>query len=108
MDKPRIKVPAKVARGKPFEVKALVSHLMESGQRVDAKSGAKIPRKILHSFVCRLDGTEVFRAKLHPAISANPYLAFYVTAEKSGELEFVWTDDDGSEISARQVFEVAA
>jgi sulfur-oxidizing protein SoxZ len=99
MDKPRVKVPAKVKRGEPFEVKALVSHKMESGQRKDEKTGAKIPRKILHSFLCSLDGAEVFRAKFHPAVSANPYLSFYVVAEKSGEMLFEWTDDDGSVLS---------
>jgi sulfur-oxidizing protein SoxZ len=107
MDKPRIKVPPKVERGQPFEVKVLISHLMESGQRTDTKTGERIPRKILNAFVCRLDGREVFRVTLYPAVSANPYLAFFVTAEESGELEFVWTDDDGSEIKATAPIEVA-
>lgn len=106
MDKPRVKVPAKVTRGEPFEVKALVSHKMESGQRQDEKTGAKIPRKILNRFVCTLDGVEILRATLHPAVSANPYLSFYASAEQSGEMKFEWTDDDGSTLSARARIEV--
>ena len=43
MEKPRVKVPDTVKRGEPFEVKALVSHPMESGQRKDEKTGEKIP-----------------------------------------------------------------
>ena len=107
MEKPRVKVPDTVKRGEPFEVKALVSHPMESGQRKDEKTGEKIPRKILNAFVCKLDGVEVFRVKMYPAVSANPYLSFYATAEKSGEMEFVWTDDDGGTLSATAHVEVA-
>lgn len=106
MDKPRVKVPKQVRRGEPFEVKALLSHKMESGQRKDEASGKLFPRMIVHSFVCRLDGAEVLRVKLHPAVSANPYFSFYVTAEKSGELEFEWEDDDGQRYSTRQPVEV--
>ena len=106
LDKPRVKVPAKVTRGEPFEVKALVSHKMESGQRKDEKTGAKIPRKILNRFLCTLDGVEILRATLHPAVSANPYLSFHATAEKSGEMKFEWTDDDGSSLTATAHIEV--
>ena len=67
MDKPRIKVPAKVKAGEPFEVKALISHKMESGQRTDEATGQKIPRMIINSFVCKLDGEVVFSVTLHPA-----------------------------------------
>ena len=86
MDKPRVKVPASVTSGEPFEVKALVSHKMESGQRKDDKTGAKIPRKILNLFVCTLDDVEILRVTLHPAVSANPYLSFYATAHHSGDI----------------------
>lgn len=106
MEKPRVKVPKSVTRGEPFEVKALISHKMESGQRVDKKTGEKIPRKIINRFTCTLDGEEVFSANLHAAVSANPYLAFYVRAEKSGELEFTWVDDDGSTAQTKKNFVV--
>ncbi len=108
MDKPRVKVPLNVRKGEPFEVKALVSHKMESGQRKDDKTGARIPRKILNRFLCTLDGVEILRVTLHPAVSANPYLSFYATAGKSGEMKFVWTDDDGSTLEASAHIEVKA
>jgi sulfur-oxidizing protein SoxZ len=106
LDKPRIKVPTSVTRGEPFEVKALVSHKMESGQRKDEKTGAQIARRILNRFVCTLDGEEVLRVTMHPAVSANPYLSFYATANKSGEMRFVWSDDDGSTLETRAAIEV--
>ena len=108
MPKPRIRIPKTIAPGEPFQVKTLISHKMESGRRKNADTGEPVPRKIIHSFVCLLDGTEVFRAALHPAISANPYVAFFVTAQKDGELEFIWTDDDGTETRHTKPFKVQA
>ncbi|MGI9434841.1 MAG: thiosulfate oxidation carrier complex protein SoxZ, partial [Geminicoccaceae bacterium] len=50
--KPRVKVPKKVEKGEIIEIKTLISHKMESGQRKD-KEGNKIPRKIINHFVCK-------------------------------------------------------
>jgi len=69
---------------------------MESGHRVNQKTGAKVPRMIIYSFVCTYNGKEVFASDWEPAISANPYMAFYVRAEASGTLEFTWKDDSGA------------
>ena len=93
--KARVKVPKTVAKGDVFQVKTLISHKMESGQRKD-KAGEKIPRMIINSFVCKYDGEQVFACDWHPAISANPYTAFYLMASESGTLDFTWTDDEGS------------
>lgn len=96
--KPRIKLDKKEAKkGELVEVKALVSHIMESGQRKDA-SGNVVPRKILNKFTCTVNGKEVFSADFEPAISANPYIQFKFKAQKSGPVVLTWTDDDGSKI----------
>ena len=94
--KPRVRVPKKADKGDVVEIKTLISHPMESGQRKDRKTGELIPRKIINKFVCVYNGNEVFSADLHPAISANPYFSFFVKVEESGEFEFTWVDDDGS------------
>ena len=93
--KPRVKVPKKAAKGDVIEIKTLISHKMESGQRKD-KEGKLIPRQIINKFVCSFNGNEVISADWHGAVSANPYMSFYLKAEESGELEFKWIDDDGS------------
>ena len=60
--KPRIKLDKKEAKkGDIVEVKALVSHVMETGQRKDA-DGNTIPRKILNKFICTVAGKQVFAA----------------------------------------------
>jgi sulfur-oxidizing protein SoxZ len=89
-----ISVPKRVKRGEAFDVKLLISHPMESGQRRDAM-GEAIPRDIINSFVCTYNDDEVLRADLFPAIAANPFLSFAVTAEQSGTLAMTFTDDHG-------------
>jgi sulfur-oxidizing protein SoxZ len=93
--KPRVKLPKTAAKGEVIQIKTLISHTMETGQRKD-KEGNAIPRHIINKFVCRYNGEVVFEADWYPAISANPYMAFTTIATESGELEFIWTDDDGS------------
>jgi sulfur-oxidizing protein SoxZ len=96
--KPRMKLDKKEARkGDIVEVKALVSHVMETGQRKDAK-GEVIPRKILNKFVATVNGKEVFSADFEPAVSANPYIQFKFKAQESGPVVLTWIDDDGSKI----------
>ena len=80
--------------GQPLEVRALISHPMETGYRPGA-DGKVLARDIIGRFTCHLDGELVFGAELHPAISANPYIAFFTTADASGELVVEWSDDRG-------------
>jgi sulfur-oxidizing protein SoxZ len=108
MAKPRIKVPGSVKKGEVFEVKTLIKHKMETGQRKDKKTGKKIPRDIINKFTAEYNGAMVFEADMHPAVSANPYLAFFVRAEKSGPLVMKWTDDQGKTIEATSTINVTA
>jgi len=94
--KARVKVPKSVKKGEVFQVKTLISHKMETGQRKDKKTGKKIPRMIINKFVCQYNGKDAFVADWHPAISANPYMAFFLKAGDSGTLDFTWTDDKGN------------
>jgi sulfur-oxidizing protein SoxZ len=96
--KPRIKLDKKEAKkGDIVEVKALVSHVMETGQRKNA-DGKVIPRKILNKFIATVNGKEVFVADFEPAVSANPYIQFKFKAMESGPVVLTWIDDDGSKI----------
>jgi sulfur-oxidizing protein SoxZ len=96
--KPRIRLDKQEAKkGDLVEVKALVAHTMETGQRKD-KDGNVIPRRIINKFVCTLNGRQIFAADFEPAISANPFIQFKFRAEESGVLKLTWTDDDGTTI----------
>jgi sulfur-oxidizing protein SoxZ len=98
---PRVRVPSTVAKGEIFEIKALITHPMETGLRRDS-TGKVIPRKIINAFSCRYNGELVFSVDLHEAVAANPYLEFYARAQDSGTLEFTWNEDGGAVYSARQ------
>jgi sulfur-oxidizing protein SoxZ len=89
-----VNVPKQISANVPFDVKVLISHPMESGQRRD-QLGQPIPRDIINHFVCTLDGETVLDADFFPAISANPFLSFSVVADKSGTLALTFTDDHG-------------
>lgn len=91
-----ITLPAAIKAGEPFEVRATVAHAMETGYR-SSDEGARLPRDLIRRFECRLDGELVFAADLFAAISANPYLAFWLRVSKSGELTFIWRGDKGFE-----------
>jgi sulfur-oxidizing protein SoxZ len=89
-----IHVPAKAKHGEIIEIKALISHIMETGYRIGI-TGQPIPRDIIDDFVCTYNGEEVFRAKFYPAIAANPFMSFYTVATESGTMAFSWTDQHG-------------
>lgn len=104
--KPRLKLPKTASKGEVLEIKTLITHPMESGQRKDA-DGKTIPRQIINKFVCKFNGTPVFSADLYPSMSANPYIVFNVKMQESGEFEFLWTDDDGSVYADKKKIDVA-
>jgi sulfur-oxidizing protein SoxZ len=106
--RPRIRLDKREARkGDIVEVRALVSHIMETGQRRDAQ-GNVIPRKIINRFTCTVAGKDVFAVDLEPAIAANPYMQFKFRAEESGPVVLTWIDDDGSRIVGQETITVTS
>ena len=103
---PHVQVPGAATKGEIFQVKALISHQMETGLRKDGE-GNVIPRLIINKFVCRYNGVDVFVADSHEAIAANPYFEFYLRATETGPLEFVWREDGGAVYSLAHQLVVA-
>jgi len=104
--KPRVKVPRSASKGEVIEIKTLINHKMESGQRKDRKTGEKIPRQIINKFTCEFNGKEVMSVDLDPAISANPYFKFNARVDEPGTFKFTWVDDDGSVYSTEKKIKV--
>ena len=102
----RVGVPKHASKGEVIEIRAVITHPMESGQRVN-EMGQRVPRKIINRFVCSYNGTEVFSADWFPGVTANPYLAFHTVATESGTLTFAWVDDDGTVYTDSAKIEVA-
>ena len=89
-----VNMPKTAKQGEVIDIKVLISHPMESGQRHD-DNGQIIPRKIINKFVCAWNGEEVFSADFFPAIAANPFLSFTAIASESGTVSMTWVDDAG-------------
>ncbi|MDC3024209.1 thiosulfate oxidation carrier complex protein SoxZ [Alphaproteobacteria bacterium] len=79
--------------GELVKVKTLAEHEMESGVRRDEKTGVIYPRMIIYKVTARYNGKIIFKANWFSGVSANPYLAFYFKAVKSGLIEVEWEDD---------------
>jgi len=94
-----VSVPPSAKKGEVIEIRTLASHPMETGFR-HTTTGELIPRDIITTLVCTYNGAEIFRAALHPAVSANPLVTFNTVATESGTLEFKWTGDNGYSVTA--------
>ena len=104
--KPRLRVPTSAKKGEVIEVKTLITHPMETGLRKDA-DGKVVARLIVNSLAVTYNDKPVLNARLEPAVSANPYLAFFLKVEEAGTLKFTWTDDNKQSWSAESKIEVA-
>lgn len=91
-----INVPQNAAAGEIVDIKVLLKHPMETGFRT-GPDGRLVPRNIIHSLRCLYLGEEVFAAELFPAVTANPFFAFTLVAERTGKVEFLWVDEEGTE-----------
>ncbi len=89
-----VSLPKTIRRGEVFEVRTTLAHPMETGYRRDS-DGRMLPRDIVRRMEVRHAGELVFAADLHPAIAANPYVAFWLLLPDSGTLEIRWTGDRG-------------
>lgn len=89
-----INAPARARRGSVIEIRTLISHVMETGFRY-TQTGQAVPRDIITDLTATYNGEEIFRARLYPAIAANPFISFHTVATESGTIELKWTGDNG-------------
>ena len=81
--------------GDSTEVKVLMSHEMETGQRKDAQ-GQTIPAWFIQSVTASYGGRTVLSAQWGPAVAKNPFLAFKFKGGAKGEkVVITWTDTRG-------------
>lgn len=81
--------------GSTTEVKILVRHDMESGQRKDAE-GKLVPAHFIQNLLVKWNDKVVLDAALGPAISKDPYFAFkFAGAAKGDKINVTWSDNKG-------------
>jgi sulfur-oxidizing protein SoxZ len=82
-------------QGDTADVRILMLHPMETGQRKDA-SGQIVPLHFIQSVVVTHNGKPVFDAQWSQAISRNPFLGVRVKGARTGDkISVTWTDNKG-------------
>lgn len=83
------------AKGELVEVKILMRHDMESGQRKD-KSGALIPAHHIKNLQARWNGKVVLDAQMGPSVAKDPFLSFkFKGGVKGDKVSVTWIDSKG-------------
>ncbi len=88
-------------QGDVADVKVLMSHIMETGQRKDPKTGQLIPAHFIQEVTATVNGKLVLDSQWSQAISKNPFLGFKVKGAKAGDKVVVnWVDNKGEKNTA--------
>jgi sulfur-oxidizing protein SoxZ len=83
------------ANGDIANVRVLMSHEMESGQRKDS-AGKLVPAWFIQEVSASLNGKVVMTAEWGPSVSKNPFLQFDVKGAKAGDkIAITWKDSKG-------------
>ena len=84
-----------VAKDGVVNVKVLMSHEMETGQRKD-NAGQIVPAHFIQNVIATHNGKTVLSAQWGPAVSKNPFLEFnFRGGQKGDKIQVTWTDNKG-------------
>ena len=82
-------------KGDTTEVRVLMAHIMETGQRKDS-AGNTVPAHHIQTVTATWNGKPVLSANFGPAVSQNPVMNFSFKGGAKGEKVIVtWTDNKG-------------
>ena len=85
--------------GDAADVKVLMSHPMETGQRKNEK-GELVPPHFIQSVIATHNGRTVLDAQWSQAVARNPFLGFRVKGAKPGDkITINWVDTKGEKSS---------
>jgi sulfur-oxidizing protein SoxZ len=82
-------------QGDSADIRILMMHPMETGQRKDAK-GDIVPLHFIRSVVVTHNGKTVLDAQWSQAVARNPFLGLRVKGAKAGDkISVTWVDNKG-------------
>jgi len=83
------------AKGDVTEIRVLMNHPMETGQRKNS-SGKVIPMHFIQNITVKVNGKTVIEGQTSQAVSRNPVFSFRVKGAKAGDkVEISWLDNKG-------------
>jgi sulfur-oxidizing protein SoxZ len=84
-----------ILQGDTADLRILMLHPMETGQRKDAK-GEIVPVHFIQSVLITHNGRTVLDAQWSQAVSRNPFLGLRVKGAKAGDkISVSWVDNKG-------------
>ena len=84
-----------ILKGDVADIRVLIAHPMETGQRKDSK-GEIVPLHYIQSDLVTLNGKMVYDGQWSQAVSRNPVFAVRVKGAKAGDrISVTWTDNKG-------------
>jgi sulfur-oxidizing protein SoxZ len=89
-----IKIRASVA-GDLAEVKCLITHPMEPGNRKDKTTGADVASKFITEISASVNDKVVIAGNMSAAVSKNPYLSFKAPGKVGDKVTITWKDTTG-------------
>jgi sulfur-oxidizing protein SoxZ len=85
-----------VLKGDVAEVRVLMVHPMETGQRKDA-SGNLLAQHFIQEVSVKVNGKTALEGQISQAVSRNPVFSFRLKGVKAGDkLEIAWLDNKGA------------
>ena len=82
-------------KGDIADVRVLMVHPMETGQRKDA-AGKLLPLHFIQEVSVSVNGKVVLEGQISQAVSRNPVFSFRLKGVKAGDkLEIAWLDNRG-------------
>ena len=82
-------------KGDVAEVRVLMVHPMETGQRKDT-DGKIVPLHFIQELTVRVNGKVALEGQISQAVSRNPVFSFRLKGVKAGDkLEIAWLDNRG-------------
>lgn len=94
----QIKIRA-TTQGEITDIRILMQHPMETGQRKDEK-GQNLPVNFIQTFTVSHNGKLLIDGQLNTSVSKNPLFAFKAHGFKSGDkLSVAWADNLGNKRS---------
>lgn len=89
-----IQIRARMISSDVADVKVLITHDMETGQRKDPVTKNTIPAHFIKDVVATLNGHAVITAQWGTGISKNPFFGFRVKGAKPGDFIAVRAEDN--------------
>jgi sulfur-oxidizing protein SoxZ len=81
------------------DVRVLMTHPMETGQRKDA-DGKIVPLHFIQNVTVKLNGKVVLECEVSQAVSRNPVFSFRIKGGAKGDkIEVSWLDNKGESTS---------